>query len=173
MQRIRTHLALVTTAVAAAVALLAIALPATAAEHQVTVRDSSFQPRNLTIQVGDTVTWTNTGFLAHNVRANDASFRCANGCDHQGGDGGLSSASWSFSLTFDDPGTIGYFCQAHGTIGGGGMAGTLTVEGAADEFGSLQLSNGSASVTEGGTAVFTVQRVGGDDGAVSVAYSTG
>jgi plastocyanin len=156
----------------ALVVALAAAGAAPAAEHQVTLTASTFSPANLEIQTGDTVTWTNTGGLAHNVRADNGSFRCANGCDGQGGNG-EPATNWSFSLTFDDPGTIPYHCQVHGAIGGFGMAGTIVVGSSNDEPGSLRFSTASTSVVEGGTAVFTVQRVGGDDGAVSVSYSTG
>ena len=39
-----------------------------------------------------------------------------------------STASWSFTLTFNDPGTIAYFCEIHGAAGGIGMSGSITVE---------------------------------------------
>ena len=41
-----------------------------------------FDPPDVTINVGDTVTFTNLGGVAisHNVHADDDSFRCANGC---------------------------------------------------------------------------------------------
>ncbi|HMB54250.1 MAG TPA: Calx-beta domain-containing protein [Thermoanaerobaculia bacterium] len=42
-----------------------------------------------------------------------------------------------------------------------------------DPPGLLVLSSNTASVNEGGTVTFVVQRVGGDDNAVSVQYSTG
>ena len=87
-----------------------------------------FSPANLTIQVGDTVTWINRGGR-HNVAADDGSFRCANGCDGAGGNGSPSTDGWSFSLTFNDPGMIRYFCEVHGRVNGVGMSGILTVEG--------------------------------------------
>ena len=39
-----------------------------------------FDPLSLNIQVGDRVTWTNRGG-SHNVKADNNSFRCAQGCD--------------------------------------------------------------------------------------------
>ena len=90
-----------------ALVLILAALPgvaAVAAEHTVEARPNlTFFPSSLVIETGDTVTWNNTGGL-HNVAANDSSFRCANGCDGDGGNGGPSSAAWSFSLIFNDPG---------------------------------------------------------------------
>ncbi len=84
----------------------------------------AFSPAQLTINAGDTVTFINLGGAAHNVHADDNSFRCANGCDGQGGNGNPSSADWSFSLTFNNPGTIGYHCDVHQ---GMGMVGTIVV----------------------------------------------
>ena len=116
---------------AALTAFLGPAL-ALAAEHAVSVGPGNvFAPRALTIAVGDSVTWTNNGGV-HNVRADDNSFRCAAGCDGGGGDGSPSTAGWSFTLTFNDPGLIRYFCEVHGAPGGIGMSGTVTVEGNTD-----------------------------------------
>lgn len=109
--------------------LVAIATPLLAEEHQVVVSNFSYTPSELTIQVGDSVTWTNQSGT-HNVQADDGSFRCANGCDGDGGNGDPASNEWSFTLTFDEPAElIRYFCQLHGDKGGVGMAGTITVEG--------------------------------------------
>ena len=104
-----------------------------AIDHTVLVTPANtFQPRDLTIAVGDTVTWSNNGGF-HNVRADDNSFRCANGCDALGGDGNASAVGWSFTLTFNDPGLIAYFCEVHGSAGGFGMSGTVAVEGDAGD----------------------------------------
>src|SRR4051794_10367020 len=46
-----------------------------------------FDPPNQTVNVGDTITWVNLGGAQHNVHADDNSFRCANGCDGNGGNG--------------------------------------------------------------------------------------
>ncbi len=86
-----------------------------------------FVPRELTIEPGDTVTWSNLGGL-HNVVADNGAFRCANGCDGQGGNGAPSSQIWRATVTFNQPGTFGYFCEPHGQPGGG-MYGTITVNG--------------------------------------------
>jgi len=87
--------------------------------------DNTFTPENVTINVGDTVTWTNNGGL-HNVEATDGSFRCANGCDGDGmgGDGSPATNGWTASVTFDDPGLVSYFCIVHLGIG---MSGTVNV----------------------------------------------
>ncbi|HEU4663213.1 MAG TPA: plastocyanin/azurin family copper-binding protein, partial [Dokdonella sp.] len=118
--------------------LLLFAAPVSATEHHVSVggqsysvgyyyADLSFSPRQLTIQVGDTVVFDNQGG-SHNVAADDGAFRCAQGCDGSGGNGNPSNAAWHASVTFDAPGTFGYHCEVHQAMG---MTGTITVEGTA------------------------------------------
>jgi plastocyanin len=112
-----------------ALAAAGFALPASAAIHTVNVGPGlSYSPATLTIAVGDTVKFTNRGGL-HNVKANDNSFRCAHGCDGdgQGGNGAASSEIWHANVTFDTAGTIGYYCETHGTPTTG-MRGTIIVE---------------------------------------------
>jgi plastocyanin len=90
----------------------------------------AFSPATLTINAGESVTFTHGGFLAHNVVADDNSFRCARGCDGDGngGNGDVSTTNWSFSKTFNTPGTIKYYCEIHGQPGGVGMAGSIIVK---------------------------------------------
>lgn len=118
------------------IAVLIVASPLWGANHTVTVDDDFFSPADLTIEAGDSVTWTNQGNNTHNVVADDGSFRCAQGCDDMGGNGNPSAAAWSFTLTFNDPGMIPYFCEVHGAAGGIGMAGTITVEESEDDGGA-------------------------------------
>lgn len=165
----RSHLSLILLLAA----LLAAAPAASAANHTVQVQDSFFAPRDLTIAPGDTVTWTNMGSLSHNVAADNGSFRCANGCDGQGGNGSPASNGWSFTRTFDTPGDVPYHCQLHGSAGGIGMAGTVTVAGSTSSPGTVRFSSSSYNRSEGGgQATITVVREGGDDGAVSVSFAT-
>ena len=83
-----------------------------------------FSPADVTINVGDSVTWVNLGGAAHNVHADDNSFRCANGCDDTGGNGTPSAVGWSFTRTFNTPGTINFHCDIHQSMG---MTGSITV----------------------------------------------
>lgn len=142
-----------------------------AANFTVSVNSNNrFSPSTLTIQVGDSVTWTNSGGI-HNVRADNGSFRCANGCDGEGGDGNPASNSWSFTRTFNAPGTIAYNCEVHAFMG---MRGTIIVEPVpTGNPGNLRFSTASRQIAEGaGSVTLTVERTGGDDGAVSVDYAT-
>ena len=103
---------------------------ALAASHTVTVGPNSsltFSPATLTIDAGDSVTFTYAGGnMPHNVVANDGTFRCAKGCDDSGGNGNATGAAFSFTRTFATAGTIGYYCQIHG-VPGSGMHGTIIV----------------------------------------------
>lgn len=102
---------------------------ASATDHVVTANsDRTFSPANLTINVGDTVTFRNAGGL-HNARADAPSvtvFRCANGCDGAGGNGSPDNNAWSATVLFNTPGTVQFYCEVHGAPGLG-MAGTITV----------------------------------------------
>lgn len=81
--------------------------------HNVTVGNNFFSPANITIQVGDTVRWTNAADSGpiHNVT----------------GDWGSSGTSESFvyEFTFNNPGVLDYLCTIHPGI----MRGSVTVEG--------------------------------------------
>ncbi len=131
----------------------------------------SYSPNQVTIQVGDTVTWSNSSGIPHNVTADDGSFQCANGCNDTGGDP-TPSGSWTASRTFTAAGVVHYHCQVHGFE----MTGTVTVQGQAPpppSPGALKLSNSGYGVGEAaGHATITVERSGGEDGAVSVQYAT-
>jgi plastocyanin len=98
-------------------------------EHLVSVADFSFTPAEIVIRPGDRVTWRNSG-TAHNVRAENGTFRCARGCDGAGGNGELSAEAWTFTLTFNQEGSVDYFCESHGAHGGIGMAGRVVVRAA-------------------------------------------
>jgi plastocyanin len=78
---------------------------------------STFDPGNVTITQGETVTWTNTGG-EHNVVFDDGSFKQPPT---------TSTLPWTVSRTFDQPGTFRYYCLEHGGPGGAGMSGTVTV----------------------------------------------
>ncbi len=127
-------------------AWLLLALGATsswAATYSVGIGDdcnvgySCFTPSQLDITVGDSVEFyqyaENLFTGAHNVVADDGSFRCARGCDGEGGDGtpvsdsicdGMGFCTFnpirlSFTRTFDAPGIVQYHdevSEARGVI---------------------------------------------------------
>lgn len=101
---------------AALVALMLVtARPVAAAQHSVRIVDDAFSPGSITVAVGDTVTWTNTGEDPHTVTAADGSF-----------DSGRLDPGQSFSFTFTAAGAFGYRCDFHSD-----MTAQVVVEGAA------------------------------------------
>jgi plastocyanin len=76
--------------------------PTAATGTSVTIRDFQFTPANITIKVGDTVTWTNDGPSVHTVTADDGSF-----------DSGDLSVGKTFSHRFQTAGSFGYHCSIH------------------------------------------------------------
>lgn len=94
---------------------LAVGSQVFAAEHTVNIVGLTFSPANLTVQVGDTVTWINDGGL-HNVNADDGTFTS----------GAPSTDLWQYSYTFRGGGSYPYHCDVHQADG---MVGTIEVEG--------------------------------------------
>jgi plastocyanin len=95
-----------------------------ATNHTVVVGGSGdvFSPKTLTINAGDTVTFTNTGGF-HNAHSTSGptSFDCSNDC---AGNSAPSGSAWSDTLTFPTTGTINYQCDEHASMG---MVGSIIV----------------------------------------------
>lgn len=74
------------------------------AEGNVTVDMRGFEyfPRDLTIDAGSTVTWTNSDNVPHTATENDKAW-----------DTGIIGKDDEASLTFDTPGTFEYYCTIH------------------------------------------------------------
>lgn len=101
-----------------------------AASTGVTIRDFEFAPPAVTVNVGDTVTWTNAGPTAHSATATDGSF-----------DTGIMEQGGSGSHVFTQAGTFSYICTPHPN-----MKGTVTVQAASAGGGDGQ-DDGSAEGT--------------------------
>jgi plastocyanin len=103
-------------------ALLVAGLPASAADQSIdAVANTGWNPNNVSIAVGETVTWKNATGYSHNVcvrRSNVSSgcgeYRNANPSDTWPAEG------WSHAFTSD--GTFTFMCQLHPA-----MTGTITV----------------------------------------------
>ena len=91
-----------------------------AASTGVTIKDFDFGPATVTVNVGDTVTWTNQGPTGHSATANDGAF-----------DTGILDAGQSASHTFDTAGTFAYICTPHPF-----MKGTVVVQAASTHGGA-------------------------------------
>ena len=96
-----------------AVAALTFCLRAAHADDTtVTIDNFTFQPAQLTVKVGTTVTWKNHDDIPHTVVANDKSFKSR-----------VLDTGEKFSFTPTKPGAYPYFCSVHPK-----MTGTLVVE---------------------------------------------
>ena len=100
--------------------MLLIALSAKSTIHSVVANNSnSFVPSSLTISLGDTVEFINTGGF-HNVNATLSTFPN----NPQGFGNVVSSSNWSLQHIFTIAGTYNYQCDPHV---GMGMIGTIIV----------------------------------------------
>lgn len=85
----------------------ALALPAGAADFFVDIADFAYIPNDITIEVGDTVYWTNLDTARHTVTSGT---ECTS--DDQFDSGDLSGGDeWSY--TFESAGEFPYFCLYH------------------------------------------------------------
>jgi len=100
-------------ALAAAIFAALAATPARAADAAVKISNFTFDPPQLTVKAGTTVTWTNDDDIPHTV-VSPPSIRSKP----------LDSED-KFSFTFTTPGTYKYFCSLHPH-----MTGTIVVEAA-------------------------------------------
>jgi len=132
------------------------------ASASVTMGDLFFSPSSVTVAVGDTVTWRNTGQAPHNATADDGSFKTPT----------LNNGQ-SASETFNQAGTFSYICTIHpnmkGTVrvlaasggGGGGNGGgaSSSSSGSGISESSAVASPGAAG--DGNTLPMTGMAVGG------------
>ncbi|MDB4997342.1 MAG: exported protein of unknown function [Myxococcaceae bacterium] len=92
---------------------------------QISVTDNSFGPAAMTIAQGTTVRWTNNGVSLHSVTSgtglNDANRAQVFDRDIDPGA--------TFEHTFNDVGTVDYFCKYHVALG---MTGSITVQSVAN-----------------------------------------
>ena len=108
---------------AAATLFFALLTASHAAEHQVDIVNFEFVPDALTIQVGDTVTWTQKDPITHTTTSGP------NGVADGIWDSGnmTLSSNTTFSFTFTEPGTYPYYCIPHKSF----MRATIVVESSA------------------------------------------
>jgi plastocyanin len=77
----------------------------------VDIKDFSFQPNSITVQVGTSVTWVNHDSVDHTITSDDGKF-----------DSGNIMSGGEFKFAFSQPGTYSYHCSIHPT-----MIGVVTV----------------------------------------------
>jgi amicyanin len=102
---------------ATAAVLAAVVLPGRAESpaSAVSIENFTFNPQQLIVKAGTTVTWTNKDDIPHAVAAVGKEFKSK-----------VLDTDNSFSFTFTTPGSYNYFCSLHPH-----MTGTIVVEAAA------------------------------------------
>src|SRR6266498_2662181 len=141
-------LALVSLIALFALTPLAGAAPRAAETKTVTIKDFEFAPKELTINVGDTVKWENDGPSTHSATSTNGVF-----------DSGAIAAGEDFSFTFTTAGTFNYACKFHDI-----MQGTNTVGAAAPAPAAAPAAQPTVAVDAGDQPVV--------DGAITVASVT-
>ena len=109
-----------------------------AAAGGVTIKDFSFGPKTLTINAGDSVTWTNQGPTGHSTTAKGGAW-----------DSGVLAKGKSFSHTFATAGTYQYFCTPHPFMTATIVVKAASSSGSTGGSGSGGSSNGSTAGTSG------------------------
>ena len=82
--------------------------------NSVSIRNSAFDPADITVTAGTTVAWTNDDSTAHTVTSDTNSIF----------DSGNLNPGQTFTHTFSDAGTFAYHCNYHAS-----MHGRVTVTG--------------------------------------------
>src|SRR5215831_8277261 len=101
-------------ALGATVMLVAAVNPARAETIEVKIDNFVFNPQQITVHAGDTVTWVNHDDIPHTVTSKTFVFRSK-----------ALDTDDKFSFTFATPGSFAYFCALHPH-----MTGTIVVEAA-------------------------------------------
>jgi len=95
--------------------LAEIVLPAWAqtAPNAITISNFTFNPKQIAVKAGTTITWTNKDDIPHGIASANNAFARSQALDTDD----------NFSFTFTTPGTYQYFCYLHPN-----MTGTIVVE---------------------------------------------
>ena len=99
-------------ALGATVWLMGATSAAYADNFEVKIDNFTFNPQQITVHAGDTVTWVNHDDIPHTVTSKTMIFR-SNALDSDD----------KFSFTFTTPGSFPYFCSLHPH-----MTGTIVVD---------------------------------------------
>jgi plastocyanin len=86
---------------------------------QVGMQNIQFDPRDITVKAGETITFTNDEAVPHDVHKTSGP-----GDDFSSGDTGGMQEGDTFELKLDEPGKYEYVCKVHAP----GMVGSITVK---------------------------------------------
>jgi plastocyanin len=122
--------------VAAAALVLVLAAPAASATTTVQIKRTGFSPASVTINQNDSVTWTNTDTINHQVVANSGAYASP-----------ILAPGKSWTRQFNNGGTFHYHDSLHPSL-----KGTVVVRGAPDQ---VTLAASVPVVKFGGTVTLT------------------
>ena len=124
------------------------------AQNSYTINTSgnTFFPSSLTIAIGDTVTWVNTGGF-HNINATQATFPT----NPQGFGNAVAGAGWAFQWVFTIAGTYNYQCDPHA---GMGMTGVVIVNPLLPAINNIVTTNPTCNGYNDGTCTTYVSNPG-------------
>ncbi len=91
---------------------LLAAAPVATSDVEITIRDFAFEPQVITVTVGSSIAWRNTGNFPHTSTSSTGVW-----------DSGTIAAGAVYSRTFDTAGTFSYYCRFHP-----GMTGVVIVK---------------------------------------------
>ncbi|HZB05149.1 MAG TPA: plastocyanin/azurin family copper-binding protein [Thermoleophilaceae bacterium] len=86
---------------------------------EVAMESTQFNPKDLSVSAGETITFTNNEAVPHDVHKTSGP-----GEDFASGPSGGMQEGDTFELTLDQPGEYEYVCDVHAP----GMSGTITVK---------------------------------------------
>ncbi len=132
-KRLALRVLIAIAAFAAALLLTLMPNPARASASSVVIRMGDkppiYEPIKVTVKVGQTVEWINTGVVVHSVTAVPDDASSARDVSLPRGaatfDSGFMPPGATFDYTFTVPGTYHYFCVPHEKAG---MVGTIVVK---------------------------------------------
>lgn len=84
-----------------------VAAPTVATPNQIAMENFAFTPNNISVAVGQKVTFINNDFTTHNIVANDGTFTSGN-----------IAPGKRFEKTFATAGIIAYHCSIHPSMTG-------------------------------------------------------
>lgn len=135
-----------------AITVSAPGLAASRATDGIAIQNFTFMNSTLTVNVGDTVTWTNSDSSTHTATSDSGVF-----------DTGPLTTGKSASFTFTKAGTFPYHCSIHPF-----MTATITVAGAAPTPGDI--SGTWTGSVKGKSFSITSTKVLADNGGVTIAF---
>jgi len=116
-------------ATASALAATIAAAPAFAGSATVKLGSDSgqlvFEPNEISVSVGDTVTWVNNKGYPHNVVFDEEAVPAGVDAEKISTDGNMNDEGQKHMVKFEKAGTYEYYCEPHR---GAGMTGTVTVK---------------------------------------------